>query len=56
VAKDQYGPIQVPDHIGHGKGFSRAGHPQQGLEGIARLKAFHQLPDRFRLVAGGLKI
>jgi hypothetical protein len=42
-------------HIGDGKGFSRTGHPKQGLSGHALIYARHQLPYGFRLIAGGLK-
>ena len=42
---------QAGNHIGHGEGFSRASHTQQGLKDLPIRHAFHQFVDRLGLVA-----
>ena len=44
---------QAGNHIGHGEGFARARHAQQGLEHFAVVHAFHQLVNRLGLVTCG---
>ena len=44
------------DHIGHGKGLARSGHPEQRLMSQTRFYAINQLGNRLRLIAGGLKL
>ena len=44
-------PPQPRNHIGHGEGFARAGHAQQGLKHLAIAHAFHQLRNGRGLVA-----
>jgi hypothetical protein len=43
------------NHVGHGVGLARTGHPQQGLVGQAVLDALDQFGDGLRLIASGLK-
>ncbi len=56
VAQHQGGPLGFGDHIGHGKGLTGTRHPQQGLPRHATFHSFYQLPDCFRLIAGGFVI
>ncbi|MNT20976.1 hypothetical protein D3C72_1562990 [compost metagenome] len=51
--KHDGGPPRAGDDIGHGEGFARAGHAQQGLECFAILNALHQAINGRRLVACG---
>ena len=44
---------QAGNHIGHGEGLARTGHPQQGLKYLAVVHALHQLVDGLGLVARG---
>ena len=53
VRQDQSRLVQLLDHVGHGKGLTRARNTQQSLELIAFLESVNQLFDRLRLVAGG---
>ena len=48
-------PPGASDDVGHGVGFTRAGHTQQGLKGQAILDALDQLSDRHWLIAGRRK-
>ena len=50
--KDDGWPPQAGDDVGHGEGFARTRHAQQGLEGFAVFHALHQLFDGGGLVAG----
>ena len=49
--KNNRRPAQSGNHIGHGEGLARTGHPQQGLKHLAVSHAFDQLRNRRRLVA-----
>ena len=49
---DNRGTPQPRDHVGHGEGLAGTCHAEQCLERKAILYPFHQLVDRFRLVAG----
>ena len=48
--KDDGGTAHARNHIGHGEGFARARHTQQGLEDFAIVDAFDQFVDRSGLV------
>ena len=54
VGQHQGGPVQLGDHVGHGKGLAAAGHAHQGLGAVAAQQAVHQFGNGLRLVAGGL--
>jgi hypothetical protein len=54
VRNHQGGPVQVPDHIGHGEGFPRARHSEQGLEIRAAAELVHDAIDGLGLIARGL--
>ena len=49
--KDDGGTAHAGNHIGHGEGFARARHTQQGLEDFAVVDAFDQFVDSRGLVA-----
>ncbi len=55
-SQDHGGTIEGRDDVGHGEGLARAGHPEQGLMGEARLDTVEQLGDGPRLIPGGLKL
>ncbi len=50
------GPVGPLDHLGRGKGFSRAGDAEQDLMLFARLNAARELVDGVRLIAARLVI
>ena len=45
------GALRALDHLRHGVGFARTGHPQQHLILLMRRQPRHQLIDRLRLIA-----
>jgi hypothetical protein len=51
--KDDGRAPQAGDHVGHGEGFARPRHPQQGLKYLAFAHTFDQPLDRLRLVTSG---
>ena len=48
--KDDGGTAHARNHIGHGEGFARARHAQQGLKDFAVVDAFDQFVDSRGLV------
>ena len=53
--QDQRWPMQACDHRSHGVRLTRPSDPEQGLMLDPILDAAHQLYDRLRLIACGLK-
>ena len=54
MRNDQCWLVQRLDHIRHGKGLTRTGDTQEGLELIALPETFYQFRDCLRLITGRL--
>jgi len=54
--QDQRGFLDLGHHLGHGKGFTRPGDPQQDLVWQPLVDPGHQLLDGLRLIALGGKL
>ena len=55
VRHDEGRALNRLDHVGHGERFAGAGHAHERLNFFTGTKPRHQLRDRLRLVARGLK-
>ncbi|OQC71147.1 MAG: hypothetical protein BWX45_01239 [Deltaproteobacteria bacterium ADurb.Bin002] len=56
VCNDERRTARARNHVGNGKGFAGAGHPEQHLMLFPASQPFGQSVDRLRLIAGGNKI
>ena len=53
VTQHQRRLVDLRDHVGHSKRFSRSGHTQKGLIRNLLLKALHQCLDGLGLITRG---